>query len=292
MENDKLMLSLMREVTCMAPTIFEHSIQSKSGDPSRCEDGLFLGSHYLAVVDGVTGKGSLLWPPSHPVMTSGCFAKTVLLSALAGMPGHMDAPSAIAFLNDTLRAASLPRLSYLTDHPEERLQAVIILYSCQRQEIWAFGDCACIIDGARHTHAKAIDTLMSELRSRYNQLELLLGTDTEELLSHDTGRDAILPLLRRQSRLANADGPLGYDVLDGFSIHPERTVIYPVSSGAHVILASDGYPELLETLSDSEAALARLIEKDPLCIGEYPGTKGLVKGNLSFDDRTYLRFQV
>lgn len=41
----------------MTPSIIEQFIQSKKGNPALCEDGLFVGEHFIAVVDGVTGKG-------------------------------------------------------------------------------------------------------------------------------------------------------------------------------------------------------------------------------------------
>lgn len=69
-----------------------------------------------------------------------------------------------------------------------------------------------------------------------------------------------------------------------------HVIIYPVPPCSRLVLASDGYPVLKETLAESEAVLRELMEKDPLCFRENKGTKGLVKGNDSFDDRTYIRF--
>ena len=56
-----------------------------------------------------------------------------------------------------------------------------------------------------------------------------------------------------------------------------------------VVLASDGYPRILPTLAASEEALAGLLAADPLCIGPLCGTKGVRPGNVSFDDRAYVR---
>ena len=57
-------------------------------------------------------------------------------------------------------------------------------------------------------------------------------------------------------------------------------------------LATDGDPFLRDTLSASEEALAAQLATDPLCIRTYLATKGQMAGNLSFDDRAYVRFQV
>ena len=51
-------------------------------------------------------------------------------------------------------------------------------------------------------------------------------------------------------------------------------------------------PVLKDTLAESEKSLDELLQKDPQCLRENRGTKGLVKGNQSFDDRTYVRFAV
>ena len=118
------------------------------------------------------------------------------------------------------------------------------------------------------------------------------GGSEDDFARHDPGRACILPLLRRQFLLANQDRPYGYDVLDGFAIHSHHVSVYPVPPQTQVVLASDGYPVLKDTLAESEKSLDELLQKDPQCLRENRGTKGLVKGNQSFDDRTYVRFAV
>jgi glycerophosphoryl diester phosphodiesterase len=62
--------------------------------------------------------------------------------------------------------------------------------------------------------------------------------------------------------------------------------------GDRIILASDGYPELFDTLEETERYLFQMLTKDPLCIHELRGTKGVRPGNQSFDDRSYISFRV
>lgn len=278
----------------MAVHIIEQSILPKHIGSSLCEDGLFVNENFIAVIDGVTSKGVLTWPENpgegFGSMTSGCYAKEVLLDALKSMPSDIDGAGAMDYLNNALALACKGRRSMLKEKAEERLQAVIILYSLCRREVWAFGDCQCLINGVLHHHGKTIDSLLSEVRSFYIQTELLSGRTEASLSDRDTGREYILPLLRRQLVFANENSAYGYDVLNGFLIHPDHVVIYPIPPCSRLVLASDGYPVLRETLEESEAALKELIEKDPLCFRENKGTKGLVKGNDSFDDRTYIRF--
>ena len=59
----------------------------------RCEDGLYTGRHYFAVIDGVTSKGSLVWPGEK---TGGRFAKDVLLGALETLPEDCSAQEAVS----------------------------------------------------------------------------------------------------------------------------------------------------------------------------------------------------
>lgn len=43
------------------PQLIEQLIAPKTGDPAQCEDGLFTGAHYIAVIDGVTSKSGTQW---------------------------------------------------------------------------------------------------------------------------------------------------------------------------------------------------------------------------------------
>ena len=106
----------------------------------------------------------------------------------------------------------------------------------------------------------------------------------------DPARAMILPFLQLQSHFANTRGDYGYFVFDGFTDpeYPIRTI--PVSSGDDIVLASDGYPQLRPTLTESEAALADLRERDPHLIRDFITTKGFTPGLDSFDDRTFLHF--
>lgn len=65
--------------------------------------------------------------------------------------------------------------------------------------------------------------------------------------------------------------------------------VWSVPDGAEVVLASDGYPELCCTLEESEERLCAVIAEDPMCVGRNIGTKGIMDGMESFDDRGYVR---
>lgn len=80
---------------------------------------------------------------------------------------------------------------------------------------------------------------------------------------------------------------------NGFPIPSELIKAIDFSEDVKVFsLASDGYPTILENLEASEKELSRILEVDPLCIHENKSTKGIAKGNISFDDRTYIKVRI
>lgn len=274
----------------MRDRIIESWIQGKHPDQSLCEDGLYTGRNFFAVIDGVTSKGNIIWPGGK---TGGRFARDVLLEALEELPADAVAGEAVLWLNEALRRAALEAAEnpeVLEREREERPQAVIILYSRQRREVWCFGDCQCMIGGRLYQKTTKMDELTAGVRSAYNQLELAKGKTLKELAAHDAGREYIMPLLVGECRFANGEGEYSYDVLDGFAIHAEHTAVYPVAAGEEVVLASDGYPKLHGSLSESEKVIREVKEEDPLCIFRFKGPKGIAPGYHSYDDRTYLRF--
>lgn len=86
----------------------------------------------------------------------------------------------------------------------------------------------------------------------------------EELRLHDTGREFILPLLERQMTFQNnpSAGPYWFPVINGFDVPSEGIRILSLPEGIEtVVLASDGYPYLKDTLLVSEQALQTLASR-------------------------------
>lgn len=80
-------------------------------------------------------------------------------------------------------------------------------------------------------------------------------------------------------------------IIDGFPIYQKGVSVVSVLESSEVVMASDGYPFLRNTLAESEAALADQIANDSQNVGSFIATKGLVGGQKSFDDRTFVRFR-
>ena len=162
-------------------------------------------------------------------------------------------------------------------HPEERLTASAIIYSNMRHEVWMVGDCQAIVDGTLEENGKPGEHEAAMLRADL----INKGMTPAEARRHIEPM-LVAAMLQGQNR--------HYAVIDGTPIYMGGTRL--IRACREVVLASDGYPFLLPTLRDSEEALARQLKDDPQNLSSFLATKGIVEGNLSFDDRAYVRLYV
>ena len=288
--------------------IIESSIIGKKS-PEACEDGMVITDDFIAVIDGSTSK-----TPKHlnPDMKNGRYAMMLIseyireeLKADASVDEFCQGVTAYIYNKVYEKLGVEERLK---EHPEERLTASAILYSRTRNEVWMVGDCQAIIAGKLYENGKPYEEKIARKR-----VELI-----EQGLSPAEARKQIEPLLIK-AMLSGQNQT--YTVIDGFPIYREGVKIVSVSdscsvqdsvpasdsvpcsdsvsasdiipsSSSEIVLASDGYPFLKPTLAASEAALAEQIANDPQNIHSFIATKGIVEGNKSFDDRTYIRFSV
>ena len=292
--------------------IIESSIIGKKS-PEACEDGMVVTDDFIAVIDGSTSK-----TPKHlnPDMKNGRYAMMLIseyireeLKADASVDDFCQGVTAFIYNKVYEKLGVEERLK---EHPEERLTASAILYSRTRNEVWMVGDCQAIIAGKLYENGKPYEEKIARKR-----VELI-----EQGLSPAEARKQIEPLLIK-AMLSGQNQT--YTVIDGFPVYREGVKVVSVSdscsvqdsvsssdscsvqdpvscsgsasasdtipsSSSEIVLASDGYPFLKPTLAASEAALAEQIANDPQNIHSFIATKGIVEGNKSFDDRTYIRF--
>lgn len=268
--------------------ITEKYINSKNGDLTKCEDGIFINKNFIAIIDGCTSKGKENWGNNKK---SGLFAKEIVLNALSKLKFDINAEETLNYLFEEIRKQYKKKgLEFFINNPKERLECSVIIYSKNKKEIWNYGDCQCLINGKVFSHRKKINDITSLTRSLYNNIQLNKGLNIDDLERKDLGREYILPLLENQSIFSNINHFLGYPVLNGINFNKSLLKVYKVKAGEQIILASDGYPVLKNTLLESEKKLKKILEKDPLFIKEYKSTKGLAKGNISYDDRSYIKF--
>ena len=292
--------------------IIESCIIGKKS-PEACEDGMVVTDDFIAVIDGSTSK-----TPKHlnPDMKNGRYAMMLIseyireeLKTDASVDEFCQGVTAYIYNKVYEKLGVEERLK---EHPEERLTASAILYSRTRNEVWMVGDCQAIIAGKLYENGKPYEEKIARKR-----VELIA-----QGLSPAEARKQIEPLLV-EAMLSGQNQT--YTVIDGFPIYREGVKVVSVSdsssvqdsvpasdscsvqdpvscsgsasasdtipsSSSEIVLASDGYPFLKPTLAASEAALAEQIANDPQNIHSFIATKGIVEGNKSFDDRTYIRF--
>ena len=292
--------------------IIESSIIGKKSQEA-CEDGMVVTDDFIAVIDGSTSK-----TPKHlnPDMKNGRYAMMLIseyireeLKTDASVDEFCQGVTAYIYNKVYEKLGVEERLK---EHPEEWLTASAILYSRTRNEVWMVGDCQAIIGGKLYENGKPYEEKIARKR-----VELI-----EQGLSPAEARKQIEPLLIK-AMLSGQNQT--YTVIDGFPIYREGVKVVSVSdfcsvqnsvsssdscsvqdtvscsdsvsasdtipsSSSEIVLASDGYPFLKPTLAASEAALAEQIANDPQNIHSFIATKGIVEGNKSFDDRTYIRF--
>lgn len=274
--------------------IIEKYIQGKRNDPKLCEDGYVVSPYFAAVIDGSTSKR--MQCPDNPDTlyagkSGGRLAMELTAEVLKHLPETTSLPMLLSAISEQLRKNE-PEGARI--HPEQRLTCSAAIYSCHHREVWMVGDCQCRIDGKTIHPTKKVDTVLTQIRSEAIHYLLRHGHTTEELRKHDLGRDFIYNALREQCAFQNdtdPQNPFRYTVLDGSPVNENAVRIIPVPERHKLILATDGYPLLKDTLADTEAELQRLLTTDPLCIGENAGTKAWTEGNTSFDDRTYLSIE-
>lgn len=273
-------------------TIKESFLKGKQS-PQTNEDGIIVTPYFAAVIDGATAKSTF----THDGKKTGRLAMELALEAIREFPKDIDATEALRRITEKTHQFYVEHnlLDELKTEPGKRFTANGVIYSYTRNEVWQVGDCQCIIGNLYSSNEKEIDAIMANARAAFNEVALLNGATMEGLEAHDLGRDFIYPFLQKQALLQNCpiEGQrFAFPVFDGFPIQMKQVNVFPVGNADEIILSSDGYPHLYSTLHESECYLADILEKDPLCMRLYKSTKGVQKGNCSFDDRAYLRIKM
>lgn len=77
-----------------------------------------------------------------------------------------------------------------------------------------------------------------------------------------------MPLLKRQHLFQNrgTGSELNYSIIDGFSMDSTTAKKLNYSGMLTIVLATDGYSELYNTLNKSEAILSEILSNDSLLI--------------------------
>lgn len=269
-------------------TIIESKIVGKKSQET-CEDAIVVANDFVAVIDGSTSKSHFQVKEG---VSNGRFAAQLIYNILTVMSAHSSelvTRPVEDFCEDfRLKFLSIYKVLYpqidFENHPEKRICASMVIYCRVRREIWMIGDCQAMVNGVLYENPKPYEERIAQRRA-----DLILGG-----MQPADARHAIEPLLIQ----AMEEGQnKTYAVLDGFPVYMPGVKVIPVPlfadnirNRSEIVLASDGYPFLRPTLAESEEMLRQQLESDPQNIKTFIATKGLVAGNASFDDRSYVRF--
>lgn len=258
------------------------------------EDTITVTNNFAAVIDGATNK-SLTQVDSE--LSNGRYVATVIKDIISEMEKDISCEQFCILVSKSIYQIYEKKhiLDRMIIHPEERLTASVIIYSETRKQVWMIGDCQALINRELYLNPKPADSYASNIRSNYINHELRSGASVSKFLCRDTGREMVVPFIIDCCAFQNSKecDALSFSVVDGFDINLAKVRVIDIdSSTKEIVLASDGYPKLLPTLAESESELKKQLEVDPLCINRFKSTKGLINGNLSFDDRSYLRIKI
>ena len=305
----------------MAITVIEQLVKGKRG-AEYCEDGIIVTPDFVAVIDGSTSKSLL--PELPDGRSRGQVAMLSVKQTVSRVAPDITLADFCQAATADLRqqyAELYPHdmMPHMAAHAEDRFCCSAVVYSLWHNEIWLIGDCHCLLvnqngsttgatshsigtatcpsaagtcPSARttyHSNDKPYEQMMAQRRADYLRKALDEGRyTTADLRRHDYGRDLLLPDFPTVMRGENTE----YAVIDGFPIYMEGVKTVSVNPGDEIVLASDGYPRLFPTLQETEQFLCDYKQRDPLFIRDIVCTKGWMEGNDSFDDRSYIRFNV
>ncbi|GEN58036.1 hypothetical protein GCM10012290_25640 [Halolactibacillus alkaliphilus] len=261
--------------------IIEEFTKSKLESGSHSEDGIYYNQHFVVLVDGATSKGNFKWQGKK----SGEIAKNVVLEAFNEIKYDIKKNELIEKLNGMLRK-KMQEIKIEESAILDWLRVSIVIYSDYHKKIWSYGDCKYIVNQKLLSKEKLIDTELAGIRSVVNRI---YGVDVKEL---DIGREFIKPLLVEQYKFENTNHEFGYPVLNGYVKKLLPIIEVDVSEGDEIVFASDGYFNVKPTLNSSEKTLMDALKEDPTCCSLNKQTKGMMAGYCSFDDRSYIRFNI
>lgn len=265
--------------------IIEEYTCSKSGIESKNEDLIYVNNDYCVLLDGATSKTK----EKFNGKTAGQLTVDLIAKLFEEkIETEAEAGKVIDLIrNELIRYSQKNQF----ERKEIHLCASGLIYSCSKKQIWSVGDCKFLINGVFFDNHKRVDSVFGEMRSVLIRCYLQNGYSIDDLLEDDLARKMIMESLKMQTSLENTDDPYGYSVFSCLGNSP-KIDIYNVVDGDEIIFASDGYPEVMNTLKKSEEKLEELIRQDPLMFQYVQMTKGVLKGNKSYDDRSYIRFIV
>ena len=261
---------------------------AKCNDDRGNHDGLVVTDAYIAVFDALQARGWRAWGG----WPAGVFARKLMISTLEELDGDLDAQTVVRTLQEKLQEETARCIEGMEDknvyaYPQSR----VLIYSAARHEIWRLGDSPFCING--ELNYQRSELLEKAAENRAEVMERFLAnslSDLRDLINTDYGRSSSMDIIIEEEKRID-----GVETLSGRPDVDIETLlanveVFPVEPGAEVILASDGYPRILPTLSESEKWLEDERARDPLFVHDFKALAGAKDEETGYDDRTYVRF--
>lgn len=269
--------------------IIEQFILGKKNQ-EECEDNIFVGKNYAAVIDGATSTGHIKINGKK----GGKYLSEKIKEILERVDNEiMDSQTLIDHINEKIKVG-YKDAGLETSNKENVPAAAVVIYNFNAGEIIFVGDCAALIIGENETvfnNENRVNEYNSQIRAQFIKLNMMKKKSEIKSVEDDMGREYIKPLIQLQRMYENTTGhEFSYSTLNGFT--KEIRIEKIPDDTQYIVLASDGYPELASTLSKSEELLAELLREDPLMIYKYKSVKGYYGTGNSFDDRAYLKLEI
>lgn len=258
-------------------TLLEQFTQGKD-TAGYSEDRLVTGPHVFGVLDGSRGPLDISKDAITQILDDA-------VAHVAAMPADQDFATLVAEL-DEITAVKKAALG-VTDHRRTG-GFVFCLYAAGSNEIWRVGDCKFRTAGRVVENGFEAEEICANARAMVLKSWLANGITPEDIMASKDYLGVISDLLYAESSFLNRPGdPMTVGAVIGGGVSDVFLERFTPDPG-HLVITSDGYPTVLDTLAATEAALAETLATDPLCIDQNRQCKGLGPGLLSFDDRSYI----
>ena len=272
--------------------IIEKFTQSKTGNDSLNEDVIVETTDFVGVLDGATSFTGL----KINGMPNGRFASTSVAKIIESLDAQATAHEAIRYISQKFNKVSQAAhqdAGLLLTTPDTYPASALLLYSKARKEVWRLADSPFMADGVVNEYNIPTIGVLTEMRKVVVHAALKSGVSVQALIENDpmteTWKKLIPPL---QVFINGSASPYSFGMITGKEVPQELIQIYPVDGVKELVLASDGYMKLFNSLAETEAKHRQILTDDPLLIGEYAQIKTIKKGGVSFDDRTYIRLEL
>ncbi len=184
----------------------------------------------------------------------------------------------------------------LLNNPANQPAASIIIYSKNANQIWLIGDSMALYGNTILENPLEFDEIYTKMRVIIIDFLLNTGYTEEQLLENDISKEFIKELQKQQPYIRNKvnNSKFDYVVIDGFN-RPNKNLIKCIDVPKdikEIVFTSDGYRKPFNILKETEEYLWYIKEVDPLCYKEFAYEKGFYKNQESYDDRSYIRFEI